>query len=399
MSIRFKPDPYSCYVISFGIATVVYLPGWSGLYPPLQSALIALLISTIAIHFWLSRRLQKKMTAVPRAPDPSDNSPVYVTGFIYVLWVAEFVYEGGVPLFKIIFDIPYNYRLFGIPSLHVFVVTFSSFYTIYLLQLYLARRTRMLLLLYCVNLVAAVLIYSRAMLFLNLWGSLVVYLTCTGGLTRRQAITGVAGVLVLLYGFGVLGSLRVSRIAGQPYNNENFLQTGDATESFRTSIIPDEYFWAYMYISSPLANFTQNIRLQKPDPPTPTNLAALINGEILPDFLSKRIAKFLDLRPRTESRIPGPFNVSTIYSRAYSYAGWTGILLLAGFLISFPVAFVKILPYNSRFFLTGWAILCAMYFFSMYDNPFRFTGLSFQLFYPVALHWIDKKWKRLPGVF
>ncbi|MEJ0029481.1 MAG: hypothetical protein WDO15_03565 [Bacteroidota bacterium] len=97
------------------------------------------------------------------------------TIFIYVLWIADFIYEGGVPLIKILFHLPYNYRLFGIPSLHVFIVTFSSFFTVYLFHLYLSKRTRLLLILYLVNLSAALLIYSRAMLFFNITGSVIVY--------------------------------------------------------------------------------------------------------------------------------------------------------------------------------------------------------------------------------
>lgn len=244
MFVRFKPDPHNCYVISFGTALAVYVLGWSSLYPDLQPALIVFLIATFVMHLWFSRRVQKNTTITSPQPDPAERSPLYATLFIYFLWLLEFAYEGGVPLFKILLDIPYNYRMFGIPSVHVFVVTFSSFYTIYLFQLYLARRTRVLLLLFLVNLLAAVLIYSRAMLFFNMTACLMLYLTHKGGFELRQIAGAVVVVLALLFVFGALGSLRVSRIAGQPYNNDNFMTTGQATDAFRNSILPKEYFWA-----------------------------------------------------------------------------------------------------------------------------------------------------------
>jgi len=396
--MRLKPDPHLCYVASFTIAMAVYLLGWSDLYPSLTIPLLGFLVATFIIHFWLSRRFQKR-PAETSYPDPAKRSPVYITAFIYVLWLAEFMYEGGVPLFKILLDIPYNYRLFGIPSLHVFVVTFSSFYTVYLFQLYLSRKSKLILLLYALNLVAAVLIYSRAMLFFNLTSSLFLYLNYKGGFSIRQVLSAGATVIVLLFFFGVLGSLRVSRLAGEPYGNENFLATGRATDAFKKSFIPAEYFWSYIYISSPLANLQQNINLQTPDPPTIGNIAKLINSEILPDFASKRIQKLLNLTVQTDSRIPGPFNVSTVYSRAYSYAGWTGLVLTAAFLLTFPIVFTRILPLSSRFFLPAGSILCTMYFFSVYDNTFRFTGLSLQLAYPLLLYWVDRKYSRLPRVF
>jgi len=347
---------------------------------------------------WMSRKFQKRVMDI-NFPAPAERAPVYITVFIYLLWLLEFVYEGGVPLFKILFNIPYNYRLFGIPSLHVFVVTFSSFYTIYLFHLYLSKRSKMILCLYALNLLAAVLIYSRAMLFFNLTGSLLLYLSVKGGITIRQIIVASVSVIVLFYVFGVLGSLRVSRIAGESYTNDSFLAIGRATDAFRDSPIPWEYFWGYIYVSSPLANLQQNINLQTPDPPTLQNIAKLVNAEILPDFISKRVIRILGISEQTDSRIPGPFNVSTIYSRAYSHAGWTGLVLMAVFLVVFPIAFVQVLPPTSKYFLPGWCILCTMYFFSVYDNTFRFTGLSFQLVYPVLLHWLDKKLARLPRVF
>ncbi|HMI66906.1 MAG TPA: hypothetical protein VK517_12750, partial [Cyclobacteriaceae bacterium] len=118
--------------------------------------------------------------------------------------------------------------------------------------------------------------------------------------------------------------------------------------------------------------------------------AEMFNSEALPDFLSKRINRLFNLDQPTEKRIPGPFNVSTIYSRSYSYAGWWGLILMALVVISFPFLFLKLLPPSSSFFLPGWAILCTMYFFFAYDNMLRFTGLSFQLAYPLLLHQLSK---------
>lgn len=376
----------------------VYMLGWSDLYPTLRASLVIFLVLTFILHLWMSRRFQKRAIVI-NAPDPAERSPVYVTAFIYFLWSMEFMYEGGVPLFKILFNIPYDYRLFGIPSLHVFVVTFSSFYTVYLFQLYLSRRTRLLLLLFALNMLAAILIYSRAMLFFNLAASMFLYLNYKGGFTIRQAIISGAIAIVLFYLFGVLGSLRVSRIAGKPYSNESFLDTGRATGEFRNSVIPPEYFWTYVYISSPLANLQQNIDVGTPGAPAAASIAQLINSEIFPDFISKRINALMGLRTVVDSRIPGPFNVSTVYSRAYSYAGWTGLVLMALFIVVFPIVFIRVLPPSSKFFLPGWGILCTIYFFSVYDNTFRFTGLSFQLVYPVLLHWLDKKDVRLRTVF
>jgi hypothetical protein len=399
MHLRLKPNPYGCYVLSFGIALTVYFFGWSGLYPALRISLIIFLLATFLIflainHFW-TRLRKTEFVALPVHERPA----TLVTTIIMVGWVAEFIYEGGIPLMKILMGVPYDYKKFGIPSFHVLLVTFASYYTLYLFHCWLSQRSRLILTLFIINLLAAVLIYSRAMLFFNLTGSLMIYLNWRPTISGRQIFTLGATALVLFYLFGVLGSLRVSRIAGQSYNNENFMETGRATRFFRESMVPKEYFWAYVYVSSPLANFQQNINLDPGGALNSRRIVSMINSEILPDFISKRITDPLRLAIYQDSRIPGPFNVSTIYSRAYSYAGWTGILIMATFLAAFPIFFCWVLPPTSRFFVSGWCLLCTMYFFSVYDNTFRFTGLSFQLVYPVLLHWLDGKSGRLTRVF
>jgi hypothetical protein len=238
--------------------------------------------------------------------------------------------------------------------------------------------------------VAAILIYSRAMLFFNLTGSLFVYMMSLKSLPYKKIAIVIAIIIPLLFFFGVLGSLRVSREAGESYNNENFMDTGKASETFRQSIIPKEFFWTYIYVSSPLANLQYNI--EKNPSPRFTWDRLFWSGiyECLPDFITKRIHTLRGTGPAKEYRIAFSFNVSSIYSRSYSYAEYGGILLMGVFLLLFPWFFLRLLNVQSDFFISGWAILCTMYFFSSYDNTFRFTGLSFQLVYPVLLSLYEK---------
>jgi hypothetical protein len=325
--------------------------------------------------------------------------PLTVTLFIYVLWSVEFIHAGGIPLLKILLGQSYDYRMFGVPSLHVFVVTFSSFYTIYLFHLYLSCKSIPLLTLYFLNLMAAILIYNRGMMLFNLSATVFLYCIYKDRITLKQFAAGGVSAIIILFFFGVLGSLRVSREAKAPYTNEFFLETGQASESFRQSIIPKEFFWTYIYVSSPLANLQHNINTHPVPPVTLARTGELVNNEIFMDFISKRVNSFFNLEPVHDNRIPGPFNASTVYSRAYSYLGWTGMLLMTFTLIVLPLLYFKILPAGSPFFLTGAVILCTMYLFLAFDNTLRFTGLSFQLVYPVLLHYGILKFRGLQKIF
>ncbi|MEJ0029482.1 MAG: hypothetical protein WDO15_03570 [Bacteroidota bacterium] len=168
------------------------------------------------------------------------------------------------------------------------------------------------------------------------------------------------------------------------------MDTGKATESFRRSFVPKEYFWTYIYMSSSIANLQYNIN-ERPEPTVnASSVFWTAVNECLPDFITKRIHVLRDTAPAKEWRIGYSFNVSTIYSRAYSYSGWPGMILMAVFLIVFPWIYLALIDQRSEFFITGWAILCTMYFFASYDNTFRFTGLSLQLAYPILFGIAEK---------
>lgn len=379
-------NPYFCYVIAFAFATVVYLLGWSSLYPRLTTPLILFIAASCLLHA-LAGRWWNQRHKVSFQPIQPFFNPLVVTGLIYLLWIVEFI-DQGIPLLKLLLHQPFNYRVFGVPSLHVFLVTFSSFYTLHLFRCYLHHRSRLLLSLYLINLFAAVLIYSRAMLFFNLTGSLFLWLFSSPRLSWLWYVGLSFTIVLLFYFFGVLGTIRDSAESNVPYNTSLFLQTGGATSQFRSGLVPKEFFWSYIYISSPLANLQTNIDSRATELDGHPFLE-MANNEWVPDALSKRINNLAGWKRPREAAIPGPFNVSTVYSRSYSYLGWFGMMLTAALVLVVPVVYRRLLDFQPHFDLEGMAILCTMFLFLVYDNTLRFTGLSFQLFYPLCCGWVQ----------
>jgi hypothetical protein len=390
-------NPYSSYIVAFIFALLAYGLGWSDLYPPISTELIGFLSLTIILHLTLSFYWKSRIIT-PTQPSEVFLNPVLTTIFIYSLWTLDFVYEGGIPLVKILLNQPYNYRLFGFPSIHVFTVTFASFFTVYLFTLFISSRKQIYINLYLINLFAALLIYSRAMLIFNIVASAFVYLLLSTSFSWKRVGALSIGFIALLFFFGVLGSLRVSFEAKEKYNPDLFLVTGQASTSFRKSWVPREFFWGYIYVSSPLANLQQNINTFNVPPFSISRTAQHINNEMLFDFISKRINKITGIEREKENPIPQrPFNVSTVYSRSFSYQGWVGMFTIAAFILILPLVYVRLLPVNS-YQLTGIAILNTMYLFLFYDNTIRFTGLGLQLVYPFLLpltergfRWFQKK--------
>jgi hypothetical protein len=385
IKVRFYIDPYRAYAISFLLGILLFSLGWSGLYPSPGFSLMIFLALTIFLHIAISFRWHSTTNVKAPQPGTSAQTLTVITVALYLLWIADFIHAGGVPLFKILMKHPYNYRSFGMPSLHVFTVTIASFFCAYLLHVYSSSKNKVVLLLYVVNMMAAILIYNRGMLIFNVCSSMVLYVMVKQPTLGLKHFIYVAGATTtLLYLFGVLGSLRVSREAKVPYDNTIFLAVGSATDGFKNAYLPNEFFWTYVYASSPIANLQQNTNDSSTTSVGWKNLLLWINNEILPDFVSKRINQQFSLSSVEDKRIEGPFNVSTIYSKSYSYLGWWGMIGMAFVIIVFPVLYKTILPMETPYGVVGLAILTTLYFFMAFDNTLKFTGLSFQLVYPVA---------------
>jgi hypothetical protein len=390
-------NPYFCYIIGFIFSLLVYQLGWSEIYPSLSGSLIVFLIASMVAHFILSRLWIKRKSIKHKAEQAFTNpklNPWVVTIFLYLCWSADFIYEGGSPLFKIVMNIPYDYKTFGVPSLHVFNVTFSSFYCIYLLYLFLMNKKKEYLLLYLVNMASAILIYSRSMLFFNLASSFFLYLLCLEKLPYARLLLVIPFAIALFYFFGVVGTVRVSFESKTDYDQNSFLINGRATAQFKNSKIPKEFFWPYIYISSPLANLQVNIKNYNVRPITPGRVLEYINNEWLFESLSKRINKLFGIERENENTIKDPFNVSTVYCRSYSYLGWAGIITMGLFVLMIPLAYHRLII-NNPYQLVSVAILCTTYLFLAYDNMIRLMALGFQLVYPLLFPLFENKLSKL----
>lgn len=389
-------NPYTAYILGFAVSLLVYLFGWSEIYPPLRPQLLFFLAATFIAHFFLARTWKKTALVSNIKKESPRLNPLLVTLFIYLLWTADFIHEGGVPLLKILLNISYDYRKFGVPVLHVFAVTFGSFYTIYLFYVFLKTRERKALVLYSINLFAAILIYSRSMFFFNLVSCLFLYLLTLEKIPYLRIALASPVVILLFYFFGVVGTKRVSFESRVSYNPNLFLDNGKASAQFRESPIPREFFWPYFYISSPLANLQVNINTYQIKPITTVRILEYINNELLFESFSKRINNLFGIEREKENVIKDPFNVSTVYSRSYSYLGWIGIVITALVILVLPILYAKIIRHNP-YQLIAVAILCTTYLFLSYDNMIRLMALGFQLVYPVLFPMVDKMFTKTQG--
>lgn len=379
-------NPYYVYILSFVLVLLVYSLGWSHLYPELSFSLLAFFFVTFLVSLFFGVVVQGKKRIEYKTITWNEKTTLYLA-LIWVGYSMEFLYNGGIPLSLLLLKgVQDDRELFGIPTFHVLLVTFSSFYSVYIFHQLRSDFRKSRLLIFLLSILPAVLIVNRGMLLMILTSCLFVYLLSLKKI-RFNVILGVTFfVLVIFYLFGVMGNLRQTNTTSSNY----ILQSSRASESFKNSIIPNEYIWAYIYISSPLANLQTTIERL---PPVNDSWVAFLNFEILPDFISKRTGPLLDVERQGTPTVAGWLTVSTCYARSYVFLGWLGIIILFLFFISTTFIYLFALMKTSEYYVVGLAILNTLVLYNTFDNMYAFTGLNFQLLYPLLLSYV-----RLPKI-
>jgi hypothetical protein len=392
-------NPWYVHIIVFCISLVTYTFSWSFLYPAVSIQLLLFFVGSFLLNFLVGSSHKGKFVYNQATHDGTVEN---ATRLICFLWSLEFAYHGGIPLLKVLSGVQYDYTGFGIPTLSVFTFTFTSFLCVYSFHLYLSTKSKKYLIFWLINLLPGILIVSRGTFLVNVASCMFVYLlkrfngeklTKFSSLKRgiNVSLTNVfyAALLVLFisFSFGYVGNIRNASAFNMDRDQSDalILQMGGATENFIESPIPKEFFWSYLYISSPLANLQYNIDYFQSKSVNILDTPLLIIDAFTPDFIAKRINEWMGRAILTTLLITPEMTVPTIYTKSFIHFSWIGMFLMAGFMLIFPKIYLNFLPKESHLYVSAIAILNTMYFFMIFDNMFTFSGVLLQLLYPIIL--------------
>ncbi len=309
------------------------------------------------------------------------HSKIWIaTWLIQLSYIAEFAYMRVIPILAISTGAEYEYTSFGIPTFHVVLVTFNSFWAVFIYHNMIAQKSKKLLLPYILCLLPAILIFNRGMFILILASSLFVSLMASKKLMKLMFKMSIF-VMLILFLFGIAGNIRVS---GGNSANDIILSLGNATEKFEKAPVPNEFFWAYLYITSSVANLQETMNVHRITNPSLEKVFTYINSEILPDFIHKRNEYYFRKIEKID-QISESFTVGTVYARGYAYFGYWGMIAMYFYILFFNFLVLISLDRKSIYFVSGIAILNCIMLFNIFDNMFTFSGLVLQLFFPIVL--------------
>jgi len=374
-------NPFYIYVFGFLITFFVYSLGWSEIYPELTLEIKVFFIITF-ITFTFFGILVGKLKLIRKTLSVTSVKLIsrcfYLTLIFYLI---EFIYEGDIPLFASLSDRQgVSYMEFGIPLLHGMLISFHSFLIAHTFVTYLSTKRKKLLVYNILLYLPALLIINRSIIVFGILTSFFIYLHFVGKVKIKTQIKLIILALICLFLFGVIGNLR----SGGDY----IYDQSKATKKFLTSSIPKEYYWAYLYVASPLANFQNTVNKKKVEE---YDFKGFVFYENLPRIISKSLGETLDIKRRDLIRIVPWLTVGTTYGRSYSYLGWLGpyFLFLSSLLTYILMLFL--VPRNSNYHITTISILSVIVFLNIFTNMLIVTGISFQLAYCIIFAFFEKK--------
>lgn len=372
---KFILNPFTLYSLTWLLVLSTYNLGWGTLYPKLSWEYQLFFALTITFSTLIGYVTYKKQIFRYR---PLRRIRVKlcrkVIILLLILFLIEIYFSGGIPILSYLRNAgDIKYTEFGLPFIHVIVVNGSMvclWYSFYAIKSTAEKSIKK----NCIfNIILSflpfVLMFNRGGMLYCIAGCILLQLMAATNLKKHLALIGVF-ITFVLYIFGVLGNIRTDIS-----DTKNLiLEFGQATDEFKNSPIPKEFFWSYIYISSPLATAQNTANYYEGKELKDDAITKFILFELTPEIISKRI-KPTGFEADPPKLIAPMFTVGSVYARSHTSIGWAGPITLYLFFIFFIIVTIGFIPKKSDFYILGIVAVCLVTIFNLFDNMFIFMGL------------------------
>lgn len=383
------------YGLMWIVVLLLYSLGWSDLCFDLQPGLLATIIFIIILSFIIGYIFRKELKYKENRNIIYNNKLFIVLLFCYVI---EFIFEGSIPLFKVLNGVSYtNISFNGIPKFHIIITAASIVYSFYLSYIFVNTHNKKSLINFGLIIFYFMLIVQRQNIFICIIGFFNFFIAdirirnnnkqmSKHEKWKKIIVTGIL-LMVSLYVFGVIGNMRYG--SSWEWNDSSMITKLGKKNDKYPKYLPNEYFWSYIYIVSPLVNLNYNIEMTVPT----QNIGEFVK-QFIPDYISN---KMFDSYKKSNILLPvSSLTASTAFIRAYQTFGYFGMLLL--FIIQYGISiliFKLTKKHNNKLFMINLMSLIYVNLFSFFTNTLIYTTTSLILIisFAVSLGIKNNKWR------
>lgn len=357
-------NPFFWYAVTWTLSLYLYNISKSRLNIPLALGTKEFIASTIIISIALAIGVNlylKNKEATIKYIEPSTIGVC----FLWVLYLADFLYSRTVPLFS------HLYKNFGFPTLHVISVTFGTYYCIRSIFQFLIFKEKKDIKVATIILLYYVLIFSRGLIVFILIASILPYIA-TKRISFKQVAIIVMVAIVGAWVYGIVGNIR----SGMDWNDSGLILGVAEIKANRFSLTAP-FYWVDEYLINSLRNLNYNIA----QVPVNNSFSGFIYF-FIPDFISKRLVSSI---PQGAVLVKEEFTTTTMYGNLYACSGYLGMII--NYITYAICGLIAILAKtkNSLFKFLGMAIMSFLFMLSMFDNMLWYSGFSFALVWIVIV--------------
>ena len=378
VDLGFIVNPFYLYCLAFSVSILIYLFGWSNIFPALSVSLILFFAVTFVLFIFAGYYIvQKEVRKITSSSFKSYFVDI-IFGLIILLCLINLAYMGYIP----ILDRSHNYREFGMPVVDPLFSSLSIFFSVSVIHSFLDTRKKKLLIYFLIILSLQVILYRRSTIIWILTSSVFLILIYKQRISLIVILISIILIPLFSFCFGLYGNTR------SKLSKSFVLDELGASEHFKNIGISHNHYMTYLYLSSPLANLQDNVNNNRGNLDR-NNLREFIFYCFIPESATIRLEKPLNLSPPSCYLISAELLAGTYFMIGFYLLSWYGMGALVIYLFAFIILCLFVIGKWNKFRLETYSLLCTTVSLLIFSNFLNRLDVIFMLFvYPVIFHFI-----------
>lgn len=274
----------------------------------------ALLLISLFLGTFFHVVVVKKINIKTSSDDVSKKNAFLIFFIIIAGAFLEFGVARVIPIVSVLRGSGYEYKNFGIPTFHVFLVIYIVTAAVSAFNRYMLYKTKRNLYITLCCVIYSIVIVNRGLMIMTIAPCVYMYLYYKAN--KKSLINSLVFFILIIMLFGYMGDKRM-RSSG--YTDDNPIYRIGQIDSTVLKTLPSGFSWFYVYASSPIAtlfNQQDKIGFDRGD------VFEFLHSTIIPDFIAKRFgddkSKYKPVLIDHQLTVPTGFGVAF---RVFGFAG------------------------------------------------------------------------------